>query len=60
MRQCLLGCLTKNKARTMFFFRSSVEAPSMIRALVEEAVALASIALFLGTIAVWAHLFASL
>jgi len=32
----------------------------MIRAVVEEAVALASIALFVGTIAVWAHVFCSL
>jgi hypothetical protein len=32
----------------------------MIRAVVEEAAALASIALFLGTIAVWAHLIPAL
>jgi hypothetical protein len=32
----------------------------MIRAVVEEAAAIASIALFVGMIAVWAHLFAAL
>jgi len=32
----------------------------MIRAFVEEAAALASIALFVGTIAVWAHVFGAL
>jgi hypothetical protein len=32
----------------------------MIRAVVQEAAALASIVLFLGTIAVWAHVFATL
>jgi hypothetical protein len=32
----------------------------MIRAVVEEAAAIASIALFVGMIAVWAHLFAVL
>jgi hypothetical protein len=31
----------------------------MFRALVEEAAALASITLFLGTIAIWAQLFAT-
>jgi hypothetical protein len=32
----------------------------MFRALVEEAAALASITLFVGTIAIWAQLFATL
>jgi hypothetical protein len=32
----------------------------MIRAVIEEAAAIASIALFVGMIAVWAHLFAVL
>jgi hypothetical protein len=32
----------------------------MIRAVVEEAAALAAIALFVGTIAVWAHVLAAL
>jgi hypothetical protein len=39
----------------MFFFRSFGEAFKMIRAVVEEAVAIASISLFVGMIAVWAH-----
>jgi hypothetical protein len=47
--------LTRNKQRTMFFFRSFGEASKMIRAVVEEAVAIASISLFVGMIAVWAH-----
>lgn len=32
----------------------------MVRAVIEEAAAIASIALFVGMIAVWAHLFAVL
>jgi hypothetical protein len=32
----------------------------MIRAVIEEAAAIASISLFLGMIAVWAHLFSTL
>jgi hypothetical protein len=33
---------------------------NMIRAVVQEAVALASISLFLGTIAIWAQVFTNL
>jgi hypothetical protein len=40
----------------MFLFRSFREV-IMFRALVEEAAALASISLFLGTIAIWAQVF---
>jgi hypothetical protein len=32
----------------------------MVRAVVEEAAALTSLSLFLGMIAIWAHVFASL
>jgi hypothetical protein len=42
----------------MFYFRSFEEA-IMLRALMEEAAALASISLFLGTIAIWAQLFST-
>jgi hypothetical protein len=45
----------KNKKGTMFFLCSIWEA-AMFRAFVEEAAALASIALFVGMIAVWAQL----
>jgi hypothetical protein len=43
----------------MFFFCSKEEA-TMVRALVEEAAALTSLALFLGMIAIWAQVIASL
>jgi hypothetical protein len=42
----------------MFLFRSFWEM-HMLRALMEEAAALASISLFLATIAIWAQLFAN-
>jgi hypothetical protein len=43
----------------MFFVRSLKE-NRMFRALVEEAAALASLALFLGMIAIWAQVIATL
>jgi hypothetical protein len=46
----------QNKKGTMFFLCSREEAGSMFRTFVEEAAALASIALFVGMIAVWAQL----
>jgi len=38
----------------------SWELVSMVRAVVEEAVTLASLALFLGMVAIWAHVIATL
>jgi len=46
--------LQKNKKRTMFPIRSFGET-IMVRAVAEEALALASISLFLGMVAVWAQ-----
>ena len=43
----------------MFFVRSNGEV-HMVRAIVEEAAALASLALFLGMIAIWAQVIAAL
>jgi hypothetical protein len=40
----------------MFFLCSNSQEPEMLRTFVEEAAALASIALFVGMIAVWAQL----
>ncbi|MEA2976918.1 MAG: hypothetical protein QOF19_2438 [Alphaproteobacteria bacterium] len=42
----------------MFLIRSQED--TMIRALVQEAAALASISLFLATIAIWTQVFATL
>lgn len=42
----------------MFFLRSQED--TMFRAVVEEAAALTSLALFLGMIAVWAQVFATM
>jgi hypothetical protein len=47
-----------NKKGTIFFLRSREE--SMVRAVVEEAAALASVALFVGMIAIWAQFIAAL
>jgi hypothetical protein len=44
----------------MFFVRSGDGEGSMFRVLVEEAAALASLALFLGMIAIWAQVIATL
>jgi hypothetical protein len=44
----------------MFFLCSKFGRPGMLRIFVEEAAALASIALFVGMIAVWAQLIAQL
>jgi hypothetical protein len=44
----------------MFLFRSFLEESHMFRAIVEEAAALASLALFLGMIAIWAQVIATL
>ena len=49
----------ENEIRTMFVLRSTGEAV-MFRAVVEEAAALASISLFIGMIAVWVQVFASI
>jgi hypothetical protein len=46
----------ENIVRFVFLSREIV----MIRAVVEEAAALAAVALFVGTIAVWVHVFAAL
>jgi hypothetical protein len=40
-------------------FRASSKEVSMLRAIVEEAAALASLALFLGMIAIWAQVIAT-
>jgi hypothetical protein len=45
-----------NKIRTMFPLCSRSRERAMLRTFVEEAAALASIALFVGMIAVWAQL----
>lgn len=45
--------LTGNKNRTRFLFRS--KEPIMVRSVFEEAVTLASLSLFLATVAVWAQ-----
>ena len=47
---------SKNKMGTMFFICSVIEEAGMLKVFVEEAAALASIALFVGMIAVWAQL----
>ena len=44
----------------MFLFRSFVGEFHMFRAIIEEAAALASLALFLGMIAIWAQVIATL
>jgi hypothetical protein len=44
----------------MFLFRSNQEESWMFRAIAEEAAALTSLALFLGMIAIWAQVFATL
>jgi hypothetical protein len=46
----------ENKKGTMFFLCSRSRERAMLRTFVEEAAALASIALFVGMIAVWAQL----
>lgn len=47
-----------NKMGTMFFLCSREEV--MVRAVVEEAAALASLALFLGMVAIWAQVLSAL
>jgi hypothetical protein len=44
----------------MFFSCSRIGREDMFRALIEEAAALASLALFLGMIAIWAQIVATL
>jgi hypothetical protein len=44
----------------MFFFRSNQQESCMFRLFAEEAAALTSLALFLGMIAIWAQVFATL
>jgi hypothetical protein len=44
----------------MFFVRSYQGESSMFRMMVEEAAALASLALFLGMVAIWAQVIATL
>jgi hypothetical protein len=44
----------------MFFFRSDQGESCMFRIFAEEAAALASLALFLGMVAIWAQVFATL
>jgi hypothetical protein len=46
----------ENKKGTMFFLCSKSKERAMLRTFVEEAAALASIALFVGMVAVWAQL----
>jgi hypothetical protein len=46
----------KNKMGTMFRICSRIREAGMLKIFVEEAAALASIALFVGMIAVWAQL----
>jgi hypothetical protein len=48
----------ENKSGTMFVLCSRED--SMVRAVVEEAAALASVALFVGMIAIWAQFIAAL
>ena len=47
--------LTVNNKGTMFSLCSEIKVQSMIRSVLEEAVALASLSLFLATVAVWAQ-----
>lgn len=52
------GLLTlKNKQGTLFLLCFSFQEAEMLKMFVEEAAALASIAMFVGMIAVWAQLF---
>jgi hypothetical protein len=44
----------------MFSVRSAQQESWMIRAIVEEAATLTSLALFLGMVAIWAQVFATL
>jgi hypothetical protein len=44
----------------MFFFRSNQGESGMFRTIAEEAAALTSLALFLGMVAIWAQVFATL
>jgi hypothetical protein len=44
----------------MFFIRSVQEESCMFRMMVEEAAALTSLALFLGMVAIWAQVIATL
>jgi hypothetical protein len=41
----------------MFYFRSQMGVAIMVRSVFEEAVALASLSLFLATVAIWAQVF---
>jgi hypothetical protein len=52
--------LDGNIIRTMFFFRSNQGESWMFRIFAEEAAALASLALFLGMVAIWAQVIATL
>ena len=47
--------LTVNNTGTMFSLRSQIVGAIMVRSVLEEAVALASLGLFLATVAVWAQ-----
>ena len=50
-------CLTpENKKGTLFLFCSIFREAGMLKVFVEEAAALASLAMFIGMIAVWAQL----
>jgi len=49
---------SENKKGTLFPFCSNGENDVMVRAVVEEAAALASLALFIGMIAIWAQVVA--
>jgi hypothetical protein len=44
----------------MFFLRSFWGGTAMIRSLIEEAAALASLALFIGMVAIWAQVIVTL
>jgi hypothetical protein len=48
--------LTREQKENMFMVCSSLKEAMMLRMFVEEAAALASIALFVGMIAVWAQI----
>jgi len=48
--------LTKEQKKNMFMLCSSLKEAMMLKMFVEEAAALASIALFVGMIAVWAQI----
>ena len=52
--------LTVNNKRTMFSLRSKIAGVIMVRSVLEEAIALASLSLFLATVAVWAQVFGML